>query len=77
MLENTARGTAITLHLRADQDDLLSGYKIRSIIHKYSDHIVQAYPDERRREWKEGGQVVTDEDETVNQASALWARSQK
>jgi molecular chaperone HtpG len=74
MLENTARGTSITLHLRADQDDLLSGYKIRSIIHKYSDHIVQPIL-MKKEEWKEGGQVITDEDETVNQASALWARS--
>ncbi|MDO8264209.1 MAG: molecular chaperone HtpG [Gallionella sp.] len=74
MLENTPRGTAITLHLRADQDDLLSGHKIRSIIHKYSDHIVQPIL-MKKEEWKEGGQVTTDEDETVNQASALWARS--
>ncbi len=74
MLESTPRGTAITLHLRADQDDLLSGHKIRSIIHKYSDHIVQPIM-MKKEEWKEGGQVITDEDETVNQASALWARS--
>jgi molecular chaperone HtpG len=83
MVDKPTRGTEITLHLRADQDDLLSGHKIRSIIHKYSDHIVQpivmksekllaGHPKE---EWKEGGQVITDEDETVNQASALWARS--
>jgi molecular chaperone HtpG len=83
MIDKPARGTDITLHLRADQDDLLSGHKIRSIIHKYSDHIVQpivmksekllaGHPKE---EWKEGGQVITDEDETVNQASALWARA--
>jgi molecular chaperone HtpG len=73
MLENAARGTSITLHLRADQDDLLSGHKIRSIIHKYSDHIVQPIL-MKKEEWKEGGQVITGEDETVNQASALWAR---
>ena len=74
MLENVPRGTAITLQLRADQDDLLSGHKIRSIIHKYSDHIVQPIL-MKKEEWKEGGQVITGEDETVNQASALWARS--
>ena len=73
MLENAARGTSITLHLRADQDDLLSGHKIRSIIHKYSDHIVQPIL-MKKEEWKEDGQAITDEDETVNQASALWAR---
>ncbi|MDH4234756.1 MAG: molecular chaperone HtpG, partial [Gallionella sp.] len=29
----------------------------------------------KKEEWKDGGQVITEEDETVNQASALWARS--
>jgi len=73
------RGTEITLHLRADQDDLLSGWKLRSIIRKYSDHILQPIV-MKKEEWREGkdgesgGQVVTDEDETVNQASALWAK---
>ena len=74
MLDKPARGTDITLHLRADQDDLLSGQKIRSIIHKYSDHIVQPIL-MKKEEWKEGKQEILDEDETVNQASALWARS--
>jgi molecular chaperone HtpG len=74
MVEKAQRGTTITLHLREDQDDLLSGHKIRSIIRKYSDHIVQPIV-MKKEEWKDGNQVVTDENETVNQASALWARS--
>ena len=41
MHEKAARGTEITLHLREGQDDLLNGSKLRSIIRKYSDHIVQ------------------------------------
>jgi molecular chaperone HtpG len=74
MVEKTGRGTAITLHLRADQDDLLEGYKVRSIIRKYSDHIVQPIV-MKKEEWKDGKQEIQAEDETVNQASALWARS--
>ncbi len=74
MVEKTQRGTSITLHLRDDQDDLLSGHKIRSIIRKYSDHIIQPIV-MKKEEWKDGAQIITDEDETVNQASALWARS--
>ncbi len=68
------RGTEITLHLRADQDDLLAGYKLREIIRKYSNHIVQPIL-MKKEEWKDGEQKITEEDETVNQASALWARS--
>ncbi|MFN3985416.1 MAG: molecular chaperone HtpG [Rhodocyclaceae bacterium] len=74
--EKPARGTEITLHLRDDQHDLLSGWKLRSLIRKYSDHIVQPIV-MQKEEWdqEKGEQVVGDEDETVNQASALWARS--
>jgi molecular chaperone HtpG len=75
-ITRASRGTEITLHLRADQDDLISGWKLRSIIRKYSDHIVQPIV-MKQEKWNEEKkeQVITDEDETVNQASALWARS--
>ncbi len=74
MVEKTTRGTEITLHLREGQDDLLAGYKLREIIKKYSNHIVQPIV-MRKEEWKDGGYATLDEDETVNQASALWARN--
>ncbi len=74
MVEKATRGTSITLHLREEQDDLLSGSKLRTMIRKYSDHIVQPIL-MKKEEWKDGAQVVLDEDETVNQAFALWARA--
>ncbi len=74
MVEKAARGTEIVLHLREGQDDLLSGQKIRAIIRKYSDHIVQPIL-MKKEEWKDGAQQVLDDDETVNQAFALWARA--
>jgi molecular chaperone HtpG len=76
MLDRPQRGTEITLHLRADQEDLLSGWKLRSIIRKYSDHIVQPIV-MKKEEWdKESNeQKPTEEEETVNQASALWTRN--
>jgi molecular chaperone HtpG len=73
MVEKAERGTEITLHLREGEDDLLSGWKLRQIVRKYSDHIVQPIV-MKKEEWKDGKQELTDEDETVNQASALWAR---
>ena len=74
MVEKGSRGTEITLHLREGQDDLLAGYKLRDIIRKYSNHIVQPIL-MKKEEWKDDKNVITDEDETVNQASALWTRS--
>ena len=73
-VEKAARGTEITLHLREGQDDLLDGTRLRAIIRRYSDHIVQPIlmPKE---EWKDGKQEKVEGDETVNQASALWARA--
>ncbi len=73
MTDKPARGTEITLHLKEGQDDLLSGWKLREIVRRYSDHIVQPIV-MKQEEWKDGEQVTTDEDETVNQANALWAR---
>ena len=74
MQDKAARGTEIVLHLREGQDDLLSGQKIRTIIRKYSDHIVQPIV-MKKEEWKDGAQQMLDEDETVNKAFALWARA--
>ncbi len=73
MVERATRGTAITLHLREGQEDLLNGTKLRTIIHKYSDHIVQPIL-MKKEEWKDNTQQVLDEEETINQAFALWAR---
>ena len=74
-VERTARGTEITLHLRDGQEDLLSGWKLRSIVRKYSDHIVQPIV-MKQEKWDEEKkeQVVSEDVETINQASALWAR---
>ncbi|CAG0990510.1 partial molecular chaperone HtpG, partial [Rhodocyclaceae bacterium] len=74
MVEKAGRGTEIVLHLKDGQEDLLSGWKLRSIVRKYSDHIVQPIV-MKKEEWKEGKEEISDEDETVNRASALWARA--
>jgi molecular chaperone HtpG len=74
--DKPARGTDITLHLRPEEDELLSSYRLRDILKKYSDHI--AIPILMKKEkWDADAkkQVVTDEDEQVNKASALWTRS--
>ncbi len=73
MTDRPGRGTEITLHLRDGQDDLLSGHRIRAIVRKYSDHIVQPIV-MKKEQWQDGAETITEEDETVNQASALWAR---
>ncbi|HZW13275.1 MAG TPA: molecular chaperone HtpG [Noviherbaspirillum sp.] len=75
-IDKPNRGTDITLHLREGEDELLSVWKLKSIIRKYSDHISLPIL-MKKEEWDEEKKetVVKDEFETVNQASALWTRS--
>ncbi|MBC7500417.1 MAG: molecular chaperone HtpG, partial [Herminiimonas sp.] len=75
-IDKPTRGTDITLHLREGEDEYLSSWKLKSIIRKYSDHISLPIL-MQKEEWDEEKKetVARDELETVNQASALWARS--
>ena len=74
--EKAGRGTDVTLELRDDEDELLSAWRLKSIITKYSDHITLPIL-MKKEEWdKDKNEYVTsDEEETVNQATALWTRS--
>ncbi len=74
--EKATRGTDVVLHLRADEDEFLSGWKLREVLRRYSDHIslpVQMLKEEWDKDKSE--QVKTGEWESVNQANALWTRS--
>ena len=64
-----ARGTSVILHLKDDDAEFLDNWKLRDLIRKYSDHV--AFPI-RMHKQKDG--KPTGEWETVNDASALWAK---
>ncbi len=73
-IEKPSRGTEIVLQLREGEDEFLNDWKLRSIITEYSDHI--GFPvvmDKKVEPESEEGETVIEE-ETVNQASALWTR---
>jgi molecular chaperone HtpG len=76
VVEKESRGTEVTLHLREGEDELADGNRLRSIIRKYSDHITLPIV-MKEEEWdKDNSRYrTTGKDQTVNQASALWARS--
>jgi molecular chaperone HtpG len=75
-IERAERGTTVTLHLREGEDELLSSWKLKSIVQKYSDHVGLPIL-MKKEEWdqEKSAMVERGEDETVNQASALWTRS--
>ncbi len=72
-IERPERGTEIVLHLREGEDEFLDGHRLRNIIRKYSDHITLPIlmPKEAVGEEEKSDEI---EWETVNRASALWAR---
>ena len=73
-IEKPERGTEVTLHLREDEKEFLEPWRLRQIIHKFSDHLPipiempkEALDDEEKKdeiEW-----------EQVNKGTALWMRN--
>lgn len=89
-VEKAQRGTEIVLHLKEAESEFLDGYRIRSIVRKFSDHIslpivmdkeVMPAMDEEEaeegEEAKEAKPVAQIEEETINSASALWTKSRQ
>jgi len=68
-VDQPQRGTSVILHLKADEDEFLKGWQLKSLIRKYSDHV--AFPIRMPTE-KDG--KPTDEFESTNAASALWTK---
>jgi len=89
-VEKAQRGTEIVLHLKEAESEFLDGYRIRSIVRKFSDHIslpivmdkeiMPAMAEEETEEGeeaKEAKPVAAIEEETINSASALWTKSRQ
>ncbi|WP_018652785.1 molecular chaperone HtpG [Actinobacillus capsulatus] len=73
-IEKVTRGTDVILHLREDEKEFLSEWRLREIIGKYSDHIglpVEIQTTSYDDEGKASGQKW----EKINKAQALWTRS--
>jgi len=71
-VEKPQRGTEVVLHLKDDAAEFLESFRLKNVIHKYSDHI--PLPIEMLGEAEEGKEP---EYEAVNKASALWTRPRK
>jgi molecular chaperone HtpG len=68
-VELAERGTAVILHLKADEDEFLKPWTLKSLITRYSDHVAFPIRMPKEKDGKPG-----DEWETVNAASALWTK---
>ena len=80
------RGTQVILHLKADADEFADGFRLRSVVRRYSDHVgvpvmmaKEAAPGAAEDDADEASgdaNKASDEPEmeTVNAAKALWTR---
>jgi molecular chaperone HtpG len=74
--ERATRGTSITLHLKEDQKDFLSEWRLRELITRYSDYVSHPIQLQVKKTTGEGeAQKTETQFEVVNKASALWQRS--
>ena len=83
--EKADRGTTVTLHLKQDEADFADGFRLRSIVKRYADHLsipvlmekqdMGLPQDEEDEDSKKADEPKTIEYEAVNAAKALWTRS--
>jgi len=73
-VELAERGTRIVLHLKEGEQDFADGYRVRSLVRKYSDHIAFPVRMPAQKADKDQDKDAAPEYETVNHAQALWTR---
>ncbi len=71
-VEKAARGTDVILHLKDDATEFLDGWKLRSLVRKFSDFI--EHPVVMDQETEKDGEKTTTE-ETLNSRKAVWLRN--
>ncbi len=74
--EGIPRGAQVVLHMAEDAKEFLDGYRLRSVVRRYSDHI--GVPVRMVKEASPGEEDEAEpstEMEAVNEAKALWTRS--
>ncbi|NPU93413.1 MAG: molecular chaperone HtpG [Gammaproteobacteria bacterium] len=77
-VERPARGTTIVLHLREGEQEFADGWRLRSIVKKYSDHIslpIEMLKEDHRSDEEKEKEPQAPAFEVINKATALWTRS--
>jgi molecular chaperone HtpG len=78
-IDKAQRGTRIVLKLKEGEEEFADGFRLRSLVRKYSDHIsipVKMLKEELPGDEEEGKEEQkAPELESVNSATALWTRS--
>ena len=80
-VDDAPRGTRVTLHLKPDAAEFADGFRLRSVVRRYSDHVgvpvlmaKEQHGEEEGKDEEGKGKDAEPEFETVNAAKALWTR---
>ncbi|MBQ3623006.1 MAG: molecular chaperone HtpG [Bacteroidaceae bacterium] len=72
--ERQERGTDIIMYIDDDSKEFLEETRIANILNKYCRFLPVPIAFGKKKEWKEGKQVETDEDNIINDTTPLWTR---
>ena len=70
--EKAERGTDIVLYIDDDCKEFLEETRISSLLKKYCSFLPIPVAFGKKKEWKDGKQVETEEDNIINDANPLW-----
>lgn len=68
------RGTDIIMHIDDDCKEFLEENKIEDLLRKYCHFLPVNVAFGKKKEWKDGKQVETEEDNVINDTTPLWTR---
>ncbi len=72
--EREERGTDIIMYIHADDKDFLEDNKIAELLNKYCKFLPIEIVFGKKKEWKDGKQVETEEDQVINDINPAWTR---
>ena len=72
--ERTSRGTDIVLHIDDDCKEFLEEGRISTLLNKYCRFLPVTVAFGKKKDWKDGKQVETEEDNIINSTDPLWMK---
>ena len=72
--EKAERGTDIILYISDDCKEFLEEARISALLNKYCKFLPVPIAFGKKKEWKDGKQVETEEDNIINNTQPLWTR---
>ncbi len=73
-IEKSDRGTDIVLYIEDENKEFLEEYKINELLNKYCKFLAIPVAFGKKKDWKDGKQIETEEDNVINNTNPAWTR---